>query len=83
MIKEDAKAKARRSQVAHSWGILIGMSAIPILALMSKVFPRYDAVWEILFVVFGLLVARSVIGYLFPGASRGQKKAQQAATQAH
>jgi hypothetical protein len=76
-----SKSRTKSAQVGHSWGILIGMSGIPILALLSKVFPHLDTLWGVLLVVFGLLIARSVIGYLFPGSHSGVKKARQAAAQ--
>ena len=34
-----AKQKLKNPRVGFSWGILLGMSGIPILALMSKIFP--------------------------------------------
>jgi SNF family Na+-dependent transporter len=67
------KASAKRSQVAHSWGILLGMAGIPVLALLSKVFPNLDTVWGVLLVLFGLIIARSVVGYLFPAGSNAKK----------
>jgi len=53
------------------------MAGIPVLALMSKVFPGLDVLWEVLLATFALLVARSLIGYLFPGRRTRGKKSQQ------
>jgi SNF family Na+-dependent transporter len=75
------KTGARRSQAAHAWGILLGMAGVPILALMSKVFPNLDTLWGALLVVFALVIVRSAIGYLFPGSPSG-KKGEQATTHA-
>jgi hypothetical protein len=74
------KVAGKRTQVAHSWGILLGMAGIPVLALLSKVFPNLDPVWGVLLVLFGLIIARSVVGYLFPAGSSA-KKSNAAATQ--
>lgn len=67
------KTTGRRSQTAHSWGILLGMAGVPILALMAKVFPGLDTLWGALLVVFALIIVRSAVGYLFPGTPGGKK----------
>jgi hypothetical protein len=72
-----SKAMKARSQAAHSWGILLGMLGVPILALLSKVFPKLDELWEVLLAVFVLIIVRSLVGYLFPGLRRrGQRPRQ-------
>jgi hypothetical protein len=77
-----AKNTARNAQVAYSWGILLGMSAIPILALMLKVFPDLALLWQGLMALSVVLVARSFIGFLFPKSGTGpDKKSSSAATQ--
>ena len=78
-----AVSNTRRTQTAHSWGILLGMLGIPVLALMSKIFPQFDTAWKVLLAVFGLIIIRSTIGYLFPGLGAGTKKPDQTATQTH
>ena len=70
------KTGTKRSQAAHSWGILLGMAGVPILALMSKVFPSLDTLWGALLVVFALVIVRSAVGYLFPGSPSGKKAEQ-------
>ncbi len=74
-------SQVRKSQAAHSWGILLGMLGVPIAALLSKVFPRYDTAWEVLLAVCGIVIVRSAIGFLFPGLGSSEKKAEQAAVQ--
>jgi hypothetical protein len=74
-----AVSNIRKTQTAHSWGILLGMLGFPVTALFSKVFPQYDTGWEVLLAVCCLVIVRSVVGYLFPGA--GAKKAEHAVTQ--
>jgi Kef-type K+ transport system membrane component KefB len=68
-------SNVRKTQVAHSWGILVGMLGMPILAVISKIFPQQDTVWEILLAVCGLVIIRSTVGYLFPGLGSSAKKA--------
>jgi len=75
------KSKTKKSQAGYSWAILLGMSGVPILALLSKVFPHLDALWAVLLAVFGLIIARSVIGLLFAGAPAGGKKSARAVRQ--
>jgi hypothetical protein len=70
-----------RTQNMHSWRILLGMLGVPIAALFSKIFPRYDTVWEVLLVICGLIILRSVIGYLFPGLGASHKKSEHATTE--
>ncbi len=80
------KAKSRSSQVAFSWGILLGMLLLPVLALMAKVFPQHETIWEVLMAVAGLVIIRSAVGYLFPaGANKSDSadKHTEAATQSH
>lgn len=74
-----AGKKKRNSQALHSWGILLGMAALPILALMSKLFPAQDTIWAVLGVLACVLVVRSVVGFLFPAA--GPKKSEAATPQ--
>jgi hypothetical protein len=73
-----AVSNIRKTQAAHSWGILLGMLGIPVLALMSKIFPQQDIIWEVLMGVCGLIIIRSTVGYLFPGLGSGAKKPGQA-----
>jgi|GEM_PF-3467224 len=75
------KNTVRRAQVMHSWGIILGMSGLPILALMSKVFPQRDTIWLLLAVVCGLVLANSVFGYL--RASAQSRKTQEVPVEAH
>jgi hypothetical protein len=49
------------------------MAGFPILALLAKAFPGLDFAWGILFVVFALVTARSLIGYLMPKSARADK----------
>jgi len=74
-----SKPKTKNPRVGFSWGILLGMSGIPILALMSKVFPKFDMAWEVSMVLCGLVVARCVYGYLVAGSPASIKKSEQAA----
>jgi Kef-type K+ transport system membrane component KefB len=60
----------RSAQVRFAWGILLGMFAIPVIALFSKIWPQANVVWTVLFVCASLLVGRSLIGYLFPRAAK-------------
>jgi len=77
-----SKSRPKRSQVVHSWGILLGMAGIPVLALLSKVFPGLDVLWAVLLAIFALTVARSMIGYLSAGRrSRSESSQQGAASQ--
>ena len=77
------KSRTKRSQVVHSWGILLGMLGIPILAVLSKIFPQQDTIWEVLLAVCGLIIVRSTIGYLFPSLGSGAKKPDDTVAQSH
>jgi len=74
-----AKPKVSKAHVKYSWGILIGMLTIPVLALMVKIFPQLTTAWEVGMAVAALVIVRSIVGYVM--ASGGAKKA--AATHAH
>lgn len=76
-----AAAAIRKAQTTHSWGILLGMMGIPVLALFSKVYPHYETIWQVLMGICGLVIIRSTIGYLFPGLGPVDKKPGQAVTQ--
>lgn len=67
-------SSVRKAQVAHSWGILVGMLGLPVLAVLSKIYPRQDIIWEVCLAVCGLVIVRSTIGYLFPSLGSGSKK---------
>lgn len=69
-----AVSNIRRAQAVHSWGILLGMLGIPVLAFLSKIFPQQDTAWEVLLAVCGLVIVRSTVGYLFPNLGSGIKK---------
>jgi hypothetical protein len=49
------------------------MAGFPILALLAKAFPGLDVAWGILFVLFALVTARSLFGYLMPKSERTRK----------
>ncbi len=70
------KTGTKRSQAAHSWGVLLGMAGVPILALLSKVFPHLDTLWGALLVVFALIIVRSAVGYIMSGISSAKKDEQ-------
>jgi choline-glycine betaine transporter len=77
------ESKTKNRQVSHSWGILLGMLAIPLLALAGKLFPALDTLWTVLGVLFCALILRSAIGVLFPAsASTTDTKARRATAQA-
>jgi hypothetical protein len=65
------KNPVRQAQVKYSWGILLGMAALPIFAVMMKVFPGHDMAWQLLMAACGLIMLRSVIGYVFPKSPKG------------
>jgi len=73
----------RKAQVAHSWGILLGMMGVPILAVLAKIYPQQDTIWEVLLAVCGLIIIRSTVGYLFPKLGSGAKKSAAAVTPSH
>ncbi len=81
------KTKARSAQVKFSWGILLGMLVMPVLALMIKVFPQQMLVWQGLMVAAGLVIVRCVIGYVLAGSpvkeNPAHKQHPDAVTQAH
>jgi len=74
-----AKQKLKNPRVGFSWGILLGMSGIPILALMSKIFPKLDTAWELAMLACALIVVRCVYGYAVSGSQGTPKKPGQAA----
>jgi len=57
------------------------MAALPILALLSKLYPAQDTIWAVLGVFFCVIVVRSVIGFLFP-ATPTRKKSESTVTPA-
>ena len=77
------KPTSTKSQASHIWGILLGMLAIPVLGLMVKVFPQNTTLWEILMAVAGLVILRSVIGYVMPARGNADKKPAAPASLAH
>jgi hypothetical protein len=77
-----SRGKRRKAQVLHSWGILLGLAALPVLALMAKLFPAHDTLWAVLGVLGCVAVVRSMIGFLFPAATP-RKKGEAPATQAN
>jgi hypothetical protein len=40
------KGKTKNPQVSPSWGILLGLGFLPVLALMAKLYPGQTLVWE-------------------------------------
>jgi len=77
------KTNTKKSQAGHSWGILLSMAAVPILALLSKISPNLNSVWAVLLIICGLLFVRSLVGYFFPAAFSGSKKPQDRPAVAH
>ncbi len=71
------KSPVRKKQIAYSWGIILGMSGVPILALAIKLVPAQGDIWLALMAVCGVIVLRSVIGYIFPMATLFGKKADE------
>ncbi len=63
------KTKSRSSQVAFSWGILLSMLVLPVLALMAKIFPQNLIIWQGLMVAAGLVIARCAVGYILAGGT--------------
>jgi len=76
-------SNVRKAQVAHSWGILLGMMGIPVLAVLAKIYPHQDTIWEVLLAVCGLIIVRSTVGYLFPKLGSGTKKSDTTVAQTH
>jgi len=56
-----------RSRIAHSWGILLGLSGLLVIELLSSLLPGIEVLWQVLLAVFVLILVRSLVGYLFPG----------------
>jgi hypothetical protein len=60
------RTEARRAQVAHCWGIPLGMSGIPVVAVLLKLAPLYATAWDLLLVASVLLVLHSALCVAFP-----------------
>jgi len=54
------------SKLVFSWGILLGLSAVPFVLIVKKVFPEADVLFKALMLTAGLVVAASLVGYLRP-----------------
>jgi hypothetical protein len=78
-----SKPRLKNPRVGYSWGILLGMASIPILLVMSKVFPQLEMAWQVLMAVCGLVVLRSAVRYVFPNGMGGVKKSDRTVTQSH
>lgn len=76
-----AVSNVRKAQTVHSWGILLGMLGVPVVALLSKLYPQQDTVWEVLLAVCGLVILRSTVGYLFPNLGSNLKKSDRTVAQ--
>ena len=75
-------SQAHKAQTAHSWGILLGLLCVPVIALFFKIFPQYDTAWEVLLAACGVFVVRSVVGYVLAAAGSDPKRTEQTVTQA-
>jgi hypothetical protein len=63
-------SSARRSRIAHSLGILLGLSGLLIVPLLSSLLPGVEILWQVLLALSVLIFVRSLVGYLFPGFRR-------------
>jgi hypothetical protein len=72
------KGKTKNPLVSYSWGILLGMSGIPVLALLSKLLPGQNILWAALATLCVLVVLRSGFGYAVTPANPTRKNHQAA-----
>jgi len=72
-----------KARMKFSWGILLGMLGIPILALMLKVFPSRDLAWFTLMGLCGLVVVSSAIGFLLSGSKGNSTTSKDPAALVH
>lgn len=68
------KGKVKNPLVFYSWGIILGMSGVPLLALISKLAPAHDTIWAVLAGVCVLLVVVSLYGYVTTPALPRKKR---------
>jgi len=74
-----SRSKARRSQIAHRCGAILGALGIVVVELLSLAWPGIDVLREVLLAVFVLILVRSLVGYLFPGFTTDQRSPRQSA----
>ena len=72
------KRVIKNLQAKYSWGILLGMSGIPVLALMDKIFPAQQSIWMGLMLACGLIIVRCAVGYLMAGTGPSKKSRETA-----
>ncbi|HYA65639.1 MAG TPA: hypothetical protein VEE84_03070 [Burkholderiaceae bacterium] len=70
-------SSARRSRIAHSLGVLLGLSGLLVVMLLSSLLPGIDILWQVLLALFVLIFVRSLVGYLFPGFRRNPARRHQ------
>jgi len=68
-----AAHKPRNSQAGNAWGILIGLTGIPVIAVLNKVYPDQHIIWTVGYVLFGLLALKSFVSYMFPRRARADQ----------
>jgi hypothetical protein len=56
----------KSNSATHAWGIILGLTGLPVVALFLKIFPDLRIAWNVLFVAFGLLALKSLVSYLMP-----------------
>ena len=76
------KTNQKSRQVGYSWTILLSMAGVPILALLSKVFPNLNMLWAVLLIFCAVVFAYGIFGFLMPSWRTGSKKSAGAVAQA-
>jgi len=78
-----AARKPRKSQAGNAWGILLGLTGIPVIAVLNKVYPELQLAWNVSYVLFGLLALKSFVSYLLPRRGPRSEQADAAHHHAH
>ena len=65
-----SKGKTKNPQVGPSWGVLLGLAGLPVLALLAKLFPGQTLIWEVVGALCLLWAGISLYKYLTVSPAR-------------
>jgi hypothetical protein len=76
-------AKKKSTTTSSAWGIIIGLTGIPVVALLMKIFPGQQITWDIVLGLFVLLALKSLVRYVMPRRSSAHGQESVDASHAH
>jgi len=69
-MNRDLRRKAHDWRIVQAWIALFAMACIPVLALLSKVFPQSHLLWSVLIAAAATVTWASLFSCLAPGPRR-------------